>query len=196
MLRNAKVPVLGIAAYSGTGKTTLLRSVLPELRARGLRVGLVKHAHHKFEIDHPGKDSYRLRKAGANRVLVASAKLRALVEETDLAGDPRLDDLLAGLPQDDLDLILVEGFKHERFPKIELHRPALGKPLLFPKDPCVIAVATDAPLPVTCTLPVLDLNAPGAVSAFILDFRERSLESGAPLAAPYRDSGPFRSSAG
>jgi molybdopterin-guanine dinucleotide biosynthesis protein MobB len=170
MLRNARVPVLGIAAYSGTGKTTLLRAVLPRLTAAGLRVGLVKHAHHKFEIDHPGKDSHTLRKAGAARVLAASRRLRALVEETDLADDPRLDDLLAGLPQEDLDLVLVEGFKHERFPKIELHRPSLGHPLLFPDDPTVIAVAADAPLPGPCPLPLLDLNDPEAVSGFILDY--------------------------
>lgn len=180
MLRNATVPVLGIAAYSGTGKTTLLRAVLPRLTAAGLRVGLVKHAHHKFEVDHPGKDSHSLRKAGAARVLVASRRLRALIEETDLADDPRLDDLLGGLPQEDLDLVLVEGFKHERFPKIELYRPALGRPLLFPEDSTVIAVAADGPLPVPCPLPLLDLNDPEAVARFVL---EHCTAAGSPVSA-------------
>ncbi len=175
MLRNARVPILGIAAWSGTGKTTLLRAVLPRLTAAGLRVGLVKHAHHKFEIDHPGKDSHTLRKAGATRVLAASRRLRALIEETHLEDDPLLDELLAGFPQEDLDLVLVEGFKHEHFPKIELHRPALGRPLLFPEDPTVIAVATDAPLPLPCPLPLIDLNDPQAVAAFILEYRARHL---------------------
>ncbi len=174
MLRNARVPILGIAAFSGTGKTTLLRAVLPRLTTRGLRVGLLKHAHHRFEIDYPGKDSYVLRKAGATRTLVASRKLRALIEETDLPNDPDLDELLAGLPQHDLDLILVEGFKHERFPKIELHRPALGHPLLFPEDPTVVAVATDAPLPQACPLPILDLNDATAVAAFVLEYHSRA----------------------
>ncbi|MFL6712642.1 MAG: molybdopterin-guanine dinucleotide biosynthesis protein B, partial [Sulfurifustis sp.] len=112
-------PILGIAAYSGTGKTTLLRKILPQLRGRGLRVAVVKHAHHSFDTDVPGKDSYELRKAGAVQMLVASRHRWALITETGDANEPRLDELLGQLDQSNLDLILVEGFKAEAFPKIE-----------------------------------------------------------------------------
>jgi molybdopterin-guanine dinucleotide biosynthesis protein B len=163
------VPLLGFAAFSGTGKTTLLRSLLPALNRQGLRVAVIKHAHHSFEVDKPGKDSYELRKAGARRMLVASRNLRALIEETPGGPEPCLGALLTALPQDDLDLVLVEGFKHERFPKIELHRPSLGKPLLFPEDDSILAIATDASLPAQTRLPVLPLNDPEAIAAFVLD---------------------------
>ena len=162
------VPVLGIAAYSGTGKTTLLKKILPQLRGRGLRVAMVKHAHHSFDTDVPGKDSYELRKAGATQMLVASRHRWALVTETGDASEPRLDELLARLDLSVLDLILVEGFKAESFPKIELHRPSLGNPLLCTLDPSVIAIATDAPLAVELRIPVLDLNQPEQIVAFIL----------------------------
>jgi len=164
----ARVPVIGIAAYSGTGKTTLLLKVLPLLRARGLRVGMVKHAHHTFEIDHPGKDSYALRKSGAEQMLVASRARWAFICEHPQEHEPTLAPLVAELRQDRLDLILVEGFKHEDIPKIELHRGGLERPLLFPDDPAVIAVATDGPLPVETTLPLLDLNQPRQVADFIV----------------------------
>ncbi|HFQ14122.1 MAG TPA: molybdopterin-guanine dinucleotide biosynthesis protein B, partial [Gammaproteobacteria bacterium] len=114
-------PLLGFVAFSGTGKTTLLRQLIPLLKARGLKIGLIKHAHHRFDIDIPGKDSYELRKAGADRVLVASQQRWAMVSETPQQdGDPALADMLAHIDKDDLDLILVEGFKHARFPKLEL----------------------------------------------------------------------------
>lgn len=164
----SNVPVLGIAAYSGTGKTTLLRKMLPQLRGRGLRVAMVKHAHHSFDTDVPGKDSYELRKAGATQMLVASRHRWALVTETGDADEPRLDDLLARLDHANLDLILVEGFKAESFPKIELHRPSLGNPLLCTLDASIIAVATDAPLAVGLRIPILDLNRPEQIIEFVL----------------------------
>ena len=167
-------PVLGIAAWSGTGKTTLLKQVLPLLRAQGLRVGMLKHAHHEFDIDHPGKDSYELRKAGAEQMLVASSRRWALMVEAPVPGDVSLWDMLAQLQRDTLDMILVEGFKHERFPKLELHRAALGKPLLFPQDDAIIAVASDAP--VDTTLPQLDINDAAAIAAFILDFTRNDID--------------------
>ncbi|UCE89736.1 MAG: molybdopterin-guanine dinucleotide biosynthesis protein B [Pseudomonadota bacterium] len=163
------VPVLGFAAFSGTGKTTLLTQLLPILHERGYRVGMLKHAHHTFDIDHPGKDSYELRHAGAQQVLVASRERWALMVETPGQGDdPQLEPLLRRFDQDALDLILVEGFKHVRFEKIELHRPALGHPLLYPQDDTVVAIATDAPLEATCPLTQLDLNEPSAIAEFIV----------------------------
>jgi molybdopterin-guanine dinucleotide biosynthesis adapter protein len=164
----ARVPVVGIAAYSGTGKTTLLKKILPMLRARGLRVAVVKHAHHSFDTDVPGKDSYELRKAGATQMLVASRHRWALVAETGDASEPRLEELLARLDQRELDLILVEGFKAEEFPKIELHRPSLGHPLLCVLDPSIVAVASDAPLAPAPSIPVVDLNQPAQIVDVIL----------------------------
>ncbi|MET0116941.1 MAG: molybdopterin-guanine dinucleotide biosynthesis protein MobB [Sedimenticola sp.] len=169
MLR-AEVPVLGFAAYSGTGKTTLLKQLLPLLRGRGLRVGMIKHAHHDFDIDTPGKDSYELRKAGASEMLIASGKRWALMVDTDGEGDPVLQEMLDRLDQSKLDLVLVEGFKHEAFPKIELHRPALGKPLIFPGDPDVIAVASDGELACTTELPRLDINDIASIADFVVDW--------------------------
>jgi len=164
------VPILGFCAWSGTGKTTLLRALLPLLVARGMRVAVVKHAHHKFDIDHPGKDSYALRKAGASQMLISSRRRMALMTEFERGRDePRLSELLDRLDLQRADLILVEGFKHEHYPKIELHRPSLNKPLLFPDDPDVIAFASDAPIPESGThLPGLDLNDPGQIADFII----------------------------
>ncbi len=173
MLENARVPILGFAAFSGTGKTTLLVKVLPLLKAAGLRVGVVKHAHHDFDIDKPGKDSFELRKAGASPMLIASARRWALMVETGDPVDPDLDDLLRNLNQKDLDLILVEGFKHLFFPKIELHRPLLGKPLLYPGDRSIVAIAVDAPLPEPPPLPRLDINDPDGIAAFIIDWIDK-----------------------
>jgi molybdopterin-guanine dinucleotide biosynthesis protein MobB len=173
MLNNAHLPIVGFAAFSGTGKTTLLKELLPLLSERGLRVGVVKHAHHSFEMDHPGKDSYELRKSGAAQMLIASRTRWALVVERTRNREPRLDEVLLELDQAALDLILVEGFKDEHFPKIELHRPSLRRPLLFPEDDAIIAVATDAPLDDVCQLPQLDLNQPGEIAAFIVDYVAR-----------------------
>jgi len=163
------LPVLGFAAFSGTGKTTLLKQLIPLLAAQGVRVGVIKHAHHNFDIDQPGKDSFELRKAGARQMLVASSRRWALMTENDAAGDPELDALVRRLDPDGIDMVLVEGFKHVAYPRIELHRPALGHPLLHPEDCSIIAVATDAPID-SGGLPLLDLNDAAAVAAFILDW--------------------------
>jgi molybdopterin-guanine dinucleotide biosynthesis protein B len=163
VLNNAHLPIVGFAAFSGTGKTTLLKELLPLLSARGLRVGVVKHAH-------PGKDSYELRKSGAAQMLIASRSRWALVVERAMDREPRLDEVLLELDQAALDLILVEGFKDEQFAKIELHRPSLRRPLLFPDDDAIIAIATDTPLDDTRRLPQLDLNRPEEIAAFIFDY--------------------------
>lgn len=162
------VPVLGLVAWSGTGKTTLLASVIRTLSARGLEVGVIKHAHHGFDIDRPGKDSFRLRQAGASRMLVASRERWALMVETPGREEPELLTSLQALHTAGLDLVLVEGFKHERFPKIEVHRPSLGRPLLFEHDDDIIAVASDAPLARACPLPLLDMNSPSQIADFVL----------------------------
>jgi molybdopterin-guanine dinucleotide biosynthesis protein B len=162
------IPLLGFAARSGTGKTTLLCRLLPLLTARGLRVGVVKHAHHDFDTDIPGKDSYELRKAGAAQMLVASRERWALVAETPHAREPRLEEAMRHLDRSALDLILVEGFKADPFPKIELHRPGLGQPLLCRNDRTIIAVATDAPLAADPGVPRLDLNRPDEIAEFML----------------------------
>ena len=160
-------PVLGFAAFSGTGKTTLLEQLIPLLTARGIRVGMVKHAHHEFDIDKPGKDSYRLRKAGARQMLIASSQRQALMTENAAPQESRLDELITRLDLDDIDLVLVEGFKHVPFPKIELHRKELGKTLLHPNDADIIAVASDH-LADCGDLPALDINDPAAIAAFII----------------------------
>ncbi|MDH3342349.1 MAG: molybdopterin-guanine dinucleotide biosynthesis protein B [Gammaproteobacteria bacterium] len=161
-----KKPLLGFAAYSGTGKTTLLIKLLPLLKASGLRVAMIKHAHHDFDIDIPGKDSYELRKAGADQVLVASKYRRARVIETPDNNEPELADLINDLNLDDLDLILVEGFRHLSFPKIELHRPSMLRDLIYPDDKDVIAVVSDESLLID-NLPVFDMNKPDEVVSFI-----------------------------
>ncbi len=165
------VPLLGFCAWSGTGKTTLLTALIPLLREQGLRLGVLKHAHHGFDIDRPGKDSWRLRKAGAEQMLVASRNRIALIRErTADSGEPALDELLEMLEMDRLDLVLVEGFKHEVFPKIELHRPSMQRPLLCGRLRHIIAVAGDEPLSLPRPLPLLDLNRPQDIVDFILDF--------------------------
>ena len=172
---NKRPPILGFCAYSGTGKTTLLTTLLPALKARGIRVGIVKHAHHKFDTDHPGKDSYELRKAGAKQVLVSSSRRWAMVTELyENESEATLDELLARLDRAGLDLILVEGFKNEAFPKIELHRPKLGKPTLYQHDDNIIAFATDDTPPTGIAIPVLDLNNPERIHEFIRDFIGKS----------------------
>lgn len=165
--RNAQVPILGFAAFSGTGKTTLLKKIIPLLRLNELSVGLIKHSHHSFEIDYPGKDSHELRRAGASPVMLSSSHRRAIITEHRVIREPTLAEELAYFDQTGLDLILVEGFKRERFPKIELHRPALGKPLLFPADDTIIAIATDAEPAVEPNIPRLDINDPEQITRFI-----------------------------
>ncbi len=165
-------PLLGFCAYSGTGKTTLLKKLIPLLRQQGMRIGVIKHSHHDFEIDQPGKDSYELRKAGAQQMLIASqyriAQITELENQTDA---PPLKEILTRLDTSALDLILVEGYRHEKFPKIELHRPSLKKPLIFPGDDSVIAIATDEKSAIANAgkLPLLDLNSVEAIADFITD---------------------------
>ena len=170
---NSMVPVIGFCAYSGTGKTTLLIKLLPLLKSRGLRVGVIKHTHHRFEVDKPGKDSYELRKAGAAEMLVASGKRWALMVDTEDSGEPVLQEMLNRMDQSVLDLIIVEGFRHEAFPKIELHRPQLGKPLIYPEDQSVIAIASDDPSAYDTCLPLLDINNPEAIAEFIASILQK-----------------------
>lgn len=161
--------VLGFAAYSGTGKTTLLKRLIPLMKHQGLHVGLIKKSHHDFEIDVPGKDSYELRMAGASPVMITSSHRRAVITEFAEARERGLAEELAGFDTAGVDIILVEGYKHERFPKIELHRPALGKPLLFPADPSIVAIAADGELTSVPPIPLLDINAPAQIADFILE---------------------------
>ncbi len=166
-LAHPPVPLLGFAACSGTGKTTLLKALIPLLKDRGLRIGAIKHSHHHIDIDKPGKDSFELRAAGASPVMLSTSRRRFLVEEWPDDREPRLAEELEHFDSRGLDLILVEGFKHESFAKIELHRPALGHPLLFPSDANIIAIATDAPLPVSPPIREFDLNRPEQMALFI-----------------------------
>ena len=167
---NAKVPMLGFAALSGTGKTTLLLKLLPLLQARGYRIGMIKHAHHNFEIDHAGKDSYALRKSGIEQIVIGSRHRWAYIVEHHDAKEPSLNQLLGELKQERLDLILVEGFKHESIPKIELHRPSLGRALLYPDDQAIIAIAHDAPRAIPTDLPQLNINNTDSIADFITTF--------------------------
>ncbi|MFP4560461.1 MAG: molybdopterin-guanine dinucleotide biosynthesis protein B [Thiohalorhabdus sp.] len=163
-------PVLGFVAYSGSGKTTLLTRLLPLLQDEGLRPGLIKHAHHGFDPDVPGKDSYRLRKAGAAQTLVSSPWRWALFTEEPEEREPALPELLTRLDPNRLDLVLVEGYRGEHIPKIEVHRPEMEQPLLAPDLDGVIAVATNAPPRVdTGGAALLDLDRPESVAGFILD---------------------------
>lgn len=164
----AHIPTLGFAAFSGTGKTTLLKEMLPLFCERGVCVGMIKHAHHNFDVDKPGKDSFELRKAGAQQMLVTSSQRWALMVEREYEHEPRLEEHIAQLDHSTLDIVLVEGFKNAAFPKIELHRPAMGKPLLFPQDPNIIAVASDSPLIMPDHIELLDLNNPLQITEFIL----------------------------
>lgn len=161
MSAGAAMLVIGFAGWSGAGKTTLLRRLIPLLTGAGLRVSTVKHAHHEFDVDQPGKDSWEHRQAGAQEVLVASAARWALMHEHRDAPEPGLSELLTRLSP--VDLVLVEGFKREAHPKIEVHRAAVGKPLLHPDDPTIRAVASDVALP-GCPVPLLDLDDVAAIA--------------------------------
>ncbi len=168
-------PVLGFVAWSGSGKTTLLKKLIPILNKKSVRVALIKHAHHDFDIDYPGKDSYELRKAGATKVIIASQKRWAMIHDTpDNKHDVSLQSMLDRFSQTELDLILVEGFKHEHFPKIEIHRSAINKPMLYPDDQDIIAIASDTPLDTKAALTVLDINNITDISSFIM----RMLDAG------------------
>lgn len=165
--------VIGFSGYSGSGKTTLVEHLIARLRLAGQRVSVVKHAHHDFDIDHPGKDSWRHRQAGAFEVVIASDRRLAKIREFEIHADPTVHQLIAELV--DCDWVLVEGFKHADLLKIEVWRAATGKPAQYPFDPYVVAISTDSPdlLPVPTGLPLLDLNAPDAIADFLLGNSDR-----------------------
>lgn len=167
---SGSIPLLGICAWgSDTGKTTLLTGLIPALAAQGRRVSVIKHAHHAFDIDHPGKDTYRIRAAGAVQTLIGSRQRWALMTELSHIDpdrqEPDLAELLAQLDPDIADIVLVEGFKQAPIPKIEVYRPSLGRPLLADSDPGIIAIASDGT--VDTHLPVLNLNDPAEIASFI-----------------------------
>ena len=166
--------VVGFAGFSGSGKTTLVERLIPALKLRGLRVSVVKHAHHKFDIDHPGKDTYRHRQAGAFEVVVASNQRLALIREFERPGQLTVHHLIAEL-YEGVDWVLVEGFKESNIHKIEVWRGASGKPALYPDDDFIVAIATDSPeqLPQATLRPVLDLNDPEAVAQWLMDNQNR-----------------------
>lgn len=155
----------GIVGWSGSGKTTLIERVVPRLTAKGLTVSLVKHAHRGFDLDRPGKDSFRHREAGCSEVLLASDERWALMHELRGQSAPPLEQLLRHLSP--VDVVLVEGFKTDDVPKLEVHRPSLGKPPLFANDAGVLAVATDAHL--DTALPCFELSDAAAIAQFIVD---------------------------
>ncbi len=157
--------LIGFAGWSGSGKTTLLQRLIPALVARGLRVSTVKHAHHAFDVDQPGKDSYIHRTAGATEVLIGSAARWALMHELRGDPEPELSDLLAHMTR--VDLVLVEGFKRGPHPKIEVYRAVIGKPLLHPDDPTIAAIAAE-PLQ-SAPIPVVSLNDIDAIAALAIE---------------------------
>lgn len=170
--------IFGLVGWSGSGKTTLITALLENLVARGIAVSTMKRAHHGFDVDQPGKDSYLHRAAGAMEVLVTSAKRWALMHES--RGDPEMSIEEAARMMTKVDLLLIEGFKHHGHDKLEVHRPSIGKSLLAPSDPYIVAVASDESLP-GVEVPVLDLNDHSAIADFIV--RHCALESRSESAA-------------
>ena len=157
--------IFGLAGWSGSGKTTIVTSLIPVLRERGLKVSTIKHAHHSFDVDKPGKDSYQHREAGASEVLIGSRNRYAIIHELRDEEEPTLPELLARLSP--VDLVLIEGFKRDGHPKVEIHRPSVGKPPLWPDDPAIVAVASDAALP-ECDRPVIDLQNIEAIADYVI----------------------------
>jgi len=164
MLRSYVVKVFGFAGWSGSGKTTLIEKLIPRFAGRGLSVSLIKHAHHSFDVDQPGKDSYRHRHAGATEVLITSSRRWVLMHELRGAAEPTFEEQLAALSP--CDLVLLEGFKYAPIPKLEVWRAATGEPPLHSNDPHIVAVATDGKLAIR--LPVLDINDTAAIERFII----------------------------
>ncbi len=159
---------LGFAGWSGSGKTTLLERLIPRLTGQGLKVSLIKHAHHEFDVDKPGKDSWRHRKAGCSEVLLVSDQRWALMHELRGEAEPSLEECIAHVSP--CDLLLVEGFKHDPFPKIETWRAEVGKPLLHPEDPHILAIASD--VPIETRLPRFALEDDAGITAFIIQALE------------------------
>jgi molybdopterin-guanine dinucleotide biosynthesis protein B len=158
--------VFGFAGYSGSGKTTLIENLIPRFVLEGLTVSLIKHAHHGFDIDRPGKDSYRHREAGCTEVLLTSDQRWVLMHELRGRPEPRLEDQLAVLSP--CDLVLVEGYKASAIPKLEVHRPAHGRPLMFPENPHIVSVASDARI--ETSLPLFDLNDYDRIAGFVMTY--------------------------
>jgi molybdopterin-guanine dinucleotide biosynthesis protein B len=158
--------IFGLAGWSGSGKTTLVTRLLPELTRRGVTVSTLKHAHHSFDLDQPGKDSWRHREAGASEVMIASSRRWALIHEHRGAAEPPLEALIRQMTP--VDLLLVEGFKRGSHAKLEVHRPSLGQPLLCRDDPHIVALASDAPVP-GVGVPVFALDDVAGIAGFILD---------------------------
>jgi len=160
--------IFGFAGYSGAGKTTLIEQLIPRFVMEGLRVSLIKHAHHGFDLDHPGKDSYRHREAGATEVFLVSNQRWVLLHELRGQPEPPLEEQLAHMSP--CDLVLVEGFKHTAIPKMEVHRVANGKPLIYPENFNIVALASDIRL--ESPLPWLDLDDVDGIAAFILQHQD------------------------
>lgn len=170
--------IFGIAGFSGSGKTTLMEKMIPAFVLEGLKVSVIKHAHHHFEMDRPGKDSYRHREAGAAEVLITGGERWVLMHELRGQAEPTLEQMLKHFSP--CDIVLVEGFKNEPIAKLEVHRAASGRPLLYPTDPNVVAIATDESLPTS--LPQLDINYPEAVAVFIMRYLGFNVEDARLLA--------------
>jgi molybdopterin-guanine dinucleotide biosynthesis protein B len=157
--------IIGLAGWSGSGKTTLIKKLIPRLIARGTTVSTLKHAHHGFDLDQPGKDSFFHRAAGATEVIISSARRWAILHELRDAPEWDLGHLVAKMSP--VDLVLVEGFKRDAFPKLEIHRAENGKPLIYPEDPHIVAIASDEPLP-QVSVPVVDLDDVEAIADLLL----------------------------
>ena len=166
--------VIGVSGYSGAGKTTLVEGLVRALRAKGLRVSVIKHARHGFDIDHPGKDSHRHREAGAFEVLVASNKRMALQREFEVEVELSVHQMLAEL-YDGVDWVLVEGFRHSDLLKLEVWRHEIGEAAAYPEDDFVVGIVTNSPdqLPAPTLRPVMDLNDPAAVAQWLMDHQDR-----------------------
>lgn len=175
----APIPVIGFVAPSGTGKTTLIRQLVPLLRQRGLGVGYLKHSHHQVEVDRPGKDSFELREAGASQVLLATGERWIMQSVQRQPGpDPELAGMLALFDPRLVDLILVEGFKFSAYPKLEVHRAALAKPYLYPGDPTILALISDASPPTGAHPPLLPLGDSGAIVDYLLSLLYQAGDQG------------------
>ena len=162
--------LIGFAAYSGTGKTTLIKLIVKLLKELNLKVSVIKHAHHDFDVDKIGKDSYEIRKSGAENMLISSANRWALMHENTNNSELSLNDLINVLDPLDSDIILVEGFKAEKFPKIELYREEIGKALLYTSDESIIAIATDSKIETSKDIEVLDINNPQEIADYIIKY--------------------------
>jgi len=166
----SELPIIGFSAYSGTGKTTLIKQVIPLLRSKGLKIAVIKHAHHHFDLDRPGKDSYELRKSGAAHTIICTTTRMAAISEFDSPEqEPSLQAIVDTLDTRKFDILLVEGYKDLAFAKIELHRTAMKKPYLYPEDPTIIALACDIAPSEAPSIPVMDINSPGEIADFIYE---------------------------